>query len=231
MQLANVSNTMSSKELLVVINEFRVKEGSSALEHKTLMRTIRDEFEEEINESKIVPVDYKDAKGENRPMYVLTLSQAKQLLVRESKAVRKAVIQYIEQLEQQKQLPTTYLDALKELVASETERLALLEKNTVMQPKADYYDKVLQPSGLYTTTQVAKDLGMSAVALNRKLQELGIQFKVGGQWVLKAAHQDKQYTDTVSNVIEHSDGRFETHLITKWTEKGRKFIIETLDNL
>lgn len=42
---------------------------------------------------------YKDKKGEKRLMYVLTLSQGKQVLVRESKFVRRHTIQYLEQLE------------------------------------------------------------------------------------------------------------------------------------
>ena len=93
--------TITSKELLEQINIFRQQDGKSKLEHKTLLRTIRDEFEEEITEYKIVLSEYKDSTGRKLPMYVLTLSQAKQVLVRESKFVRKAVIKYIEELEEQ----------------------------------------------------------------------------------------------------------------------------------
>ncbi|MCI7344074.1 MAG: hypothetical protein MSH33_09045 [Fusobacterium necrophorum] len=95
-----VKNEMTSLELVEQINFFREKEGSkNKLLHKNLMAVIRDEFQEEINELKIQPVEYRDKKGEKRPMFILTLSQAKQVLVRESKYVRRAVIQYIEKLE------------------------------------------------------------------------------------------------------------------------------------
>lgn len=47
-----------------------------------------------------MPVEYKDKKGEKRPMFLLTLNQAKQVLLRESKYVRRAIISYIEVLEQ-----------------------------------------------------------------------------------------------------------------------------------
>ena len=97
--------TITSLELCKQINIFREQEGRSELEHSKLLRTIRDEFEEEINEYKIGLVKYKDKKGEERPMFVLTLSQAKQVLVRESKAVRKAVIHYIEELEEALRIP------------------------------------------------------------------------------------------------------------------------------
>lgn len=110
--------TLSSLELLEQINLFRQEEYKEKrknntlteaeakrgkfveLEHKDLLKVIRDEFSEEINERKISLVEYKDKKGEKRPMFLLTLNQAKQVLLRESKYVRRAIIHYIEVLEQ-----------------------------------------------------------------------------------------------------------------------------------
>lgn len=99
-QEVRVKDTITSLELLEQINIFRREEGNkSELLHKNLLAIIRDEFEEEINELKIQPVEYTDKKGEKRPMYILTLNQAKQVLMRESKYVRRAVILYLEKLE------------------------------------------------------------------------------------------------------------------------------------
>ncbi|QBJ04074.1 hypothetical protein FNU3_44 [Fusobacterium phage vB_FnuS_FNU3] len=99
-QEIRVKDTITSLELLEQINIFRREEGNkSELLHKNLLAIIRDEFEEEINELKIQPVEYTDKKGEKRPMYILTLNQAKQVLMRESKFVRRAVILYLEKLE------------------------------------------------------------------------------------------------------------------------------------
>lgn len=93
-------DTLTSLELLEQINLFRKEEGKdNELLHKNLLSVIRDEFEDEINGLKIQPVSYKDKKGEERPMFILTLSQAKQVLLRESKYVRKHVIAYIDKLE------------------------------------------------------------------------------------------------------------------------------------
>ena len=100
MEMLENKKTITSLELLEQINLFRKQEGNRAeLQHRDLLKVIRDEFEEEINEGKISPVTYKDKKGEERPMFELTTAQAKQVLVRESKFVRKAVIHYIEELE------------------------------------------------------------------------------------------------------------------------------------
>lgn len=96
-----MNNTITSLELVKQINLFREMEGNRAvLQHKDLLKVIRDEFSEEINGGKISPVTYKDRKNEDRPMFILTYNQAKQVLVRESKAVRRAVIKYVEELEQ-----------------------------------------------------------------------------------------------------------------------------------
>lgn len=95
---------ITSLELLDQINIFRKQEGNRAeLQHKDLLKIIRNEFEEEINEGKISMVEYKDKKGELRPMYILTYNQAKQVLLRESKFVRRAVIHYVERLEEELQ--------------------------------------------------------------------------------------------------------------------------------
>ena len=93
-------NTITSLELLEQINLFRKQEGNRAeLQHKTLLEIIRDEFSEEIDEQKILLISYKDSMNREKPMFELTTAQAKQVLVRESKFVRKAVIHYIEELE------------------------------------------------------------------------------------------------------------------------------------
>jgi len=99
------SNLISSLVLCEQINIFRQVDGNSELAHKTLLAIIRDEFEEEIAGQEILLGSYLDKNNQSRPMFNLTHSQAKQVLVRESKTVRKAVIAYIEKLEKSLSLP------------------------------------------------------------------------------------------------------------------------------
>jgi phage antirepressor YoqD-like protein len=73
-------------------------------------------------------------------------------------------------------------------------------------------------------TQIAKELGMSAIALEKKLHEKGIIFRQSGQWVLYAKYQGKDYTKPRTHQYMRSDGTTGTNTITVWTEKGRKFI-------
>lgn len=97
--------TISSLEILKQINFFREKEGNKTeLRHDTLLNIIRDEFEEEIGLQKILETPYIHPQNKQQyPMFELTSSQAKQILLRESKFVRRAVIHYIEKLENEVQ--------------------------------------------------------------------------------------------------------------------------------
>lgn len=93
-------DTITSLELLEEINFFRKQEDRTETSHYDLLKIIRLEFDEEIGEGKISCTStYKDSQGKDRPMFILTISQAKQVLVRESKYVRKAIIKKLEQLE------------------------------------------------------------------------------------------------------------------------------------
>ncbi|PGT19325.1 Rha family transcriptional regulator, partial [Bacillus cereus] len=85
-------------------------------------------------------------------------------------------------------MPTNYLEAMKECVRLEETRLQLETKIEEDRPKVEYHDRVLQSESTYTVTQIAKEFGMSGRKLNGVLEECGIQFKVGGQWVLRAKH-------------------------------------------
>lgn len=95
-------DTITSLELVDQINLFRQEEGKEKpLRHDNLLQVIRDEFEEEIGLLKIQETPYIHPQNKQTyPMFILTLSQAKQVLVRESKFVRKHVVSYIEKLEE-----------------------------------------------------------------------------------------------------------------------------------
>ena len=97
-----------------------------------------------------------------------------------------------------------------------------------LKPKADYTDRILNSKSLVSITQIAKDYGMSGKAMNGKLHELGIIYKLGGQWLLYSRYQAKGYTHSETVDITHSDGRADVVMNTKWTQKGRLFLYQHL---
>lgn len=162
---------ITSLDLKKQINLFRGQEGNrTQLKHSDLLKVIRDEFEEEIGMGKISYTLYKHPQnGQEYPMFELTLSQAKQVLVRESKFVRKAVISYIDKLENalmnnQPKLPQTYKEALKELLVQVEENERLQIENKDMKPKAEYFDEIVDRGGLTNFRDTAKLLGVSEKA-------------------------------------------------------------------
>lgn len=108
----------------------------------------------------------------------------------------------------------------------EQEEVKLLEQeNEEMKPKATYHDAVLQSESLLTVTSIAKDLGMGAPTLNKKLHELGVQYKRGGRWYLYHQHQDKGYTQSKTHLVAAG----KTKETMYWTQKGKRFIFDLLE--
>ena len=96
--LAN-KETVTSRELLEQINMFREQEGKSKLENYDLKKIIRKELKKDFNAGKISCIKETDSRGREQDLYILTFSQGKRVLLRESPTVRQAVIEYIEKLE------------------------------------------------------------------------------------------------------------------------------------
>lgn len=97
-----------------------------------------------------------------------------------------------------------------------------------LQPKATYYDLILQNNSLLAISVIAKDYGMSGTSLNKKLHEFGVQYKLGEQWLLYAKYHDKGYTSSKTQNYSRTDGSQGSKLHTYWTQKGRLFIYELL---
>jgi len=93
-----------------------------------------------------------------------------------------------------------------------------------LQPKATYYDLVLQNNSLLSVSTIAKDYGMSARTFNKLLHELGVQFRQGDCWLLYQRYADKGYTQSKTHTIDSEKSKMHTY----WTQKGRLFIYELL---
>lgn len=107
-------------------------------------------------------------------------------------------------------------------VKEENEKLNItLEEQ---RPVIEFTDNVLSSENVVITTVIAKQYGMSARKFNKLLNELGIQYKVGKVWVLYSKYENKGYT----KVITQLDNNNEPRELTKWTQKGRKFLYEKL---
>lgn len=116
-------------------------------------------------------------------------------------------------------IPKTYSEALFEAAKlaqakEEAEKLAIERKETI--------DMLVHENKLYTATEIAKELGFkSAVLLNNKLEDMKIQYKVNGSWVLYSNYSNLGYISLKQNVLDNGKIVYDR----KWTGEGRKFLL------
>ena len=230
---------------LIKITEYKGNQAVSARDlHKFLEITERFSswFERMLQYGFVENIDYQGCEffnalaNQTLTDYALTLDCAKEIsMIQRSKKGKEAREYFIECEKQLRSgkfaLPTTYKEALQSLLIEVEAKERLQAQNELQAkelekqaPKVAYYDEVLTSQSTYNANQIAKELGMSAVTLNKKLHELKVQYKQGGQWLLYYPHQKKGYTKTVTYTYTDSKGETCTNSSTVWTEKGRAFI-------
>lgn len=91
-------------------------------------------------------------------------------------------------------------------------------------PKVNYYDNHLQSVNTLTSIQVAKQIGMDAEKLHRKMKEIGILYKQSGQWLLYSPFSTWGLHATRTQTYTRNDGSIGTSVYTVWTTKGLRFI-------
>jgi len=115
-------------------------------------------------------------------------------------------------------------ELLDRLSAEHAKNGALMDYVDKLQPKAQYYDVILQSPHAMPVSIIAKDYGMSAFAFNKLLHELGVQYKVGGTWLLYKEHVNKGYTVSKTYLV---DGK-KVFVHTCWSQAGRRFLYDLL---
>ncbi len=165
--------------------------------------------------------------------HAIKLDMAKEIAMIQRNDKGKEVRQYFIQVEKDFNSPEKIMARALKIAEN---KLNVLQLETIQQkqligelrPKADYTDRILQNKSLVTITAIAKDYGMSAKAFNKKLNELKVQFKQSKQWFLYSNYQNCGYTHSETVEYKHKDGKIDTKMNTKWTQKGRLFLYELL---
>lgn len=120
--------------------------------------------------------------------------------------------------------PDFIIGLAQQVKQAQRERDAALEQVALLQPKADYCDKILQSKEAIPIRIIAKDYGYSATAFNEKLHEIGIIYRCGKTWVVYQKYSNKGYTQTLTKPINNNF----SVTYTCWTQKGRLFIYNQL---
>lgn len=179
--------------------------------------------------------------GQNKIDHQLTIAMAKEICMLQRSEKGKMFRQYFIAVEEQWNTPEAVMAralqfANKQLEAVKVQNIQLTETIAVqsqqiaeLQPKASYYDLVLNCKDLMSVSEIAKDYGKSAKWLNNYLHEKGVQYKQGNKiWLLYQKYAVKGYTSTKTHTVNGTDGDMHAKPHTYWTQKGRLFIYELL---
>lgn len=227
-------DAITSLELVEQINLFRSKDGSKAvLRHDTLLDIIRDEFSEEISLQKILESKYKNERGREYPMFILTFSQAKQVLVRESKAVRKAVIKYLENLENRLRynLPQNYTEALRQLLTQVESNQKLINKIEEDKPKVIFAEALEVSKTSILIGELAKIMKQNGINTGGKrlfewLREHSYLGTRGENYNMPTQKSmDLELMEIKKSTSVNPDGSIRTNTTPKITGKGQTYFI------
>lgn len=166
----------------------------------------------------------------------LTIEMAKELCMIQRSETGRKFRQYFIKVEEAWNSPEAVMAralqfANNQLSLVKKQNLELLETVAVqnqqiaeMQPKASYYDLILQNKNTVPITQIAKDYGMSGRKFNELLHELGVQYKFRKTWLLYQHYAECGYTQSRTYAIDESRSVMHTY----WTQKGRLFLYDLL---
>lgn len=216
-------------------------------QHAHVMRDIRSLLSQGVSASNFGLGSYTDANGQKRPLFNLTPKGCLILASGYDAVLRERIINRLEYLENEKKViktPQTYLEALEALVATEKEKEQLRIETEQQQatielqdkeikeaaPKVNYYNNHLQSVNTLTSTQIAKQIGMDAEKLHKKLKETNVIYRQSGQWLLHSPYSAWGLHSTRTQTYTRSDGSIGTNVYTVWTERGRRFIIALYEN-
>jgi anti-repressor protein len=180
-----------------------------------------------------------NVEGNGVKDYALAIDFAKKLCMISKTKIGEKVRNYF--IEREKvSFQKTALPSAKELALlvikaeEEKERLQITNELQAKElkeaaPKVQFVDEVLSSSSTITTTIIAKELGMGAPTLNKMLHQMGIIYPHNGTWLLYHSLQNKDLAKTKTYTYTNSKGETGTNIQLVWTNKGRLFIHERIN--
>lgn len=169
------------------------------------------------------PISEKMGKGRPSKEYIVSLRIAKKIAMLEATDKGDKVRDYFIECEEKlyskkidKALPQNYIEALEALVKSEKEKAKIEHKNSIIE----------HSDNTYTASELAKDLGMSALRLNQILFEHKVQYKKGRRWYPYAGYESWYSIKEVIN-----DETNKSYVTTRFTLKGKLGVEKIISNV
>lgn len=220
MILGNAPLTMSSIDLLELINAARAQEGESIVSNRHFLARIEDELDGELPLRKSFT---HPSNGQVVGFYDLTHDQCKLVGMRESRGVRRWVLNRLNELEAKQARPAelSRMDILKLAMEAEQARIEAEEKLAMAAPKVEFVERFVQSSsGSKGFREVCKLLKANEAEFRAFVMDRRIMYRLGGKLTAYQCHIDAGRFEVRAGVTE-SEHAYTT---TKFTAKGVSWI-------
>ncbi|EOJ7070079.1 phage antirepressor KilAC domain-containing protein, partial [Escherichia coli] len=234
--IPSTGDTIDSQTLLKMVNEARKLCGENEIRNNDFLNRIKDELDGEFYETFVK--SHGTRAGRSFEVITMTYKQALRVAARESKAVRRSLIDKLEELQQvsaaSPAIPQTLPEALR-LAAELAEQKQLLEQKAhqlnqqlvAAAPKVDFADRVSVANGILIGN-FAKVVGLKQNALFAWLRENGILIASGGRKNVPFQQYINAGYFTVKEVVLDDEEGYQIRLTPQLTGKGQQWLTRKL---
>lgn len=214
----SVARTMSSFDLLVLVNEARMQNGETEVRRADFTARCKDELDGEYYETFVV----KNSRGPASEGLMLTKDQCMLISMRESKAVRRNVLDRLNAAEAPRVIATlpnfadpvaaarAWADAVELKQAAEKECLQLTHQVETQAKKIDHLENLFKEGE--TAAQFCKQLnGINVMQVNAYLKEKNWLFtegRSGTRWRVTSYARDRYMTEHHNEITPHGKEAF-----------------------
>jgi len=212
--------TMDSLEFLrEIINPSRLNLGEPEVQNSKFVARVEDELDD------LPAVKIIHRFGNEVRSYDLTMKQMMLVGMRESKAVRRAVMAKLESMSEPKapSVPQTYAAALLEAGRLAMELEQSQAQLAIAAPKAEFVDRYVQSTGNLGFRQVAKLLKIKENELREFLIEKHVMYRLAGSLTPYAEHIDAGRFEVKAGMADHGDTSH-AYQQAKFTPKGVEWL-------
>ncbi|HHU1681848.1 TPA: phage antirepressor KilAC domain-containing protein [Escherichia coli] len=228
--IPNTGDTIDSLTLLKMVNEARKLCSEKPVRNNDFIARVKDELDGEGYEIFVTPMDKKKG-GADQVVIVMTYKQALRVAARESKAVRRSLIDKLEELQQANSptpsIPQTLPEALRLAAELAEQKLQLEQQLVAAAPKVDFADRVSVANGILIGN-FAKVVGLKQNALFSWLRQNGILMAFGARKNVPRQQYINAGYFTVKEVVLDDENGYQIRLTPQLTGKGQQWLTRKL---
>ncbi|EIG9653848.1 phage antirepressor KilAC domain-containing protein [Escherichia coli] len=228
--IPNTGDTIDSLTLLKMVNEARKLCSEKPVRNNDFIARVKDELDGEGYEIFVTPMDKKKG-GADQVVIVMTYKQALRVAARESKAVRRSLIDKLEELQQANSptpsIPQTLAEALRLAAELAEQKMQLEQQLVAAAPKVDFADRVSAANGILIGN-FAKVVGLKQNALFSWLRQNGILMAFGARKNVPRQQYINAGYFTVKEVVLDDENGYQIRLTPQLTGKGQQWLTRKL---